>query len=190
MSLKHIMLGMLHEPHSGYDLKKRFDKSLRSFWRAELSQIYPTLQKMEQDGLLSSQSSESEIGPTRRIYKRSTKGRDALKTWLQDGPTLGTEKIAYLAQVFFLANLKDDDAAIAFMQELRQYMSEWLQQLEAAEAGWRADDPRYPDDLPDEDFYPQLTLDLGLAKVRANVEWCDRSIERIEKRKRRAVHGR
>ena len=32
MSLKHIMLGMLREPHSGYDLKKMFDGSLRNFW--------------------------------------------------------------------------------------------------------------------------------------------------------------
>lgn len=173
---------MLRNPQSGYDIKKRFDQSLRNFWRAELSQIYPALQKMEEDGLLSSRASESEIGPTRRIYNRSTKGQEALEAWLQDGPTVGTEKIAYLAQVFFLANLKDDNAAIVFMQELRQYMTEWLEQLEAAEAGWRADDPRYPDNLPDEDFYPQLTLDLGLAKVRANVEWCDRCIERIRAR--------
>ena len=37
MSLKHIMLGMLREPHSGYDIKKQFEKSLKNFWRAELS---------------------------------------------------------------------------------------------------------------------------------------------------------
>jgi len=55
MSLRHIMLGMLREPHSGYDLKKGFDRSLRNFWRAELSQIYPLLQKMDDEGLLSDQ---------------------------------------------------------------------------------------------------------------------------------------
>ena len=75
------------------------------FWRAELSQIYPLLQKMEQDGLLSSHSDESEIGPTRRVYTRSAKGRDELQKWLLEGPTVGTEKLGYLAQVFFLANL-------------------------------------------------------------------------------------
>ncbi len=182
MSLKHIMLGILHEPHSGYDLKKRFDKSLRNFWRAELSQIYPALQKMEKDGWVSSKADESDIGPTRRVYTRSAQGRNELQSWLQGGPTVGTEKIAYLAQVFFLANLEDDEKAIEFMQDLRKHMMEWLQTLQTTEKEWRSNHPRYPDDLPDEAFYPQLTLDLGLTKVRANVEWCDRSIERIRAR--------
>ena len=182
MSLKHIMLGLLREPHSGYDMKKRFDKSLRNFWRAELSQIYPLLQKMEKEGLISSKAGESDIGPTRRVYKRSAQGRNELQSWLQDGPTVGTEKIAYLAQVFFLANLKDDEKAIEFMQELRQHMIEWLDSLQSAADEWQSNDSRYPDGLPDEAFYPQLTLDLGLTKVRANVEWCDRSIERIRAR--------
>ncbi len=186
MSLKHITLGMLREPHSGYDIKKRFDKSLRSFWRAELSQIYPLLQKMEKEGLVSSKADESDIGPTRRVYTRSAKGRNELQSWLTNGPTVGTEKIAYLAQVFFLANLDDDEKAIEFMQELREHMMEWLQSLQTAEKEWRSNDPGYPDDLPAEAFYPQLTLDLGLTKVRANVEWCDRSIERIRARASRS----
>ena len=182
MSLKHIMLGILREPYSGYDIKKRFDKSLRSFWRAELSQIYPLLQKMEKEGLLSSTSDESNIGPTRRVYKRSAEGREELQSWLLGGPTVGTEKIAYLAQVFFLANVDDDKKAIEFMQELREHMATWLATLQTAEQEWRTNDPRYPDKLPAEDFYPQLTLDLGLTKVRANVEWCDRCIDRIRAR--------
>jgi PadR family transcriptional regulator AphA len=184
MSLKHIMLGILREPHSGYDIKKRFEKSLQSFWRAELSQIYPLLQKMENDGLVSSKASESEIGPTRRVYKRSAKGRRELQAWLMDGPTVGSERIGYLAQVFFLANL-DGDKAIQFMQELRQFMVDWLETLQNAEQEWRSNDPRYPEELSDEDFYPQLTLDLGLTKVRANVEWCDRCIDRIQARQLR-----
>lgn len=182
MSLKHIMLGMLREPCSGYDIKKRFEKSLKSFWRAELSQIYPLLQKMEDEGLLSSKAGASEIGPTRRVYRRSTKGRRELQSWLLGGPTVGTERIGYLAQIFFLANLKDDDKAIEFMQELREYMRDWLESLKTTEEEWRTNDPRYPDALPDDEFYPQLTLDMGLTKVRASVEWCDRSIQRIRAR--------
>ncbi len=53
-----------------------------------------------------------------------------------------------------------------------------LRELELVEAGWKRDDPRYPDALPDRDFYPQLTLRLGLVKLRAIVDWCDESMER------------
>lgn len=182
MSLKHIMLGMLSEPHSGYDIKKKFEKSLRNFWRAELSQIYPLLQKMEKEGLLTSRAGPSEIGPTRRVYERSEQGRCELQSWLLGGPTVGTERIAYLAQIFFLADLNDNDKAIGFLLELREYMLDWLASLENAEEEWRSKDSRYPDNLPDEDFYPQLTLDMGLTRVRASVEWCDRSIKRVRAR--------
>lgn len=184
MSLRHIMLGMLCEPKSGYDIRKQFEQSLRNFWRAELSQIYPLLQKMEQEGLLTSRESASDKGPTRREYVRSKAGRDELRSWLSNGPVVGTERIAYLAQVYFLDSLNDMDQAIAFMQELRNYMADWLATLEHVEAEWRQHDPRYPDELPDEDFFPQLTLDLGIAKVRANVDWCDRSIQRMQARRK------
>lgn len=184
MSLRHILLGMLAEPHSGYDLKKTFDHSLRNFWRAELSQIYPLLQRMQDEGLLSSKESESEIGPTRREYRRTAKGSRELLAWLDGGPVVGTERIEYLAQTYFLATLNNDDQAIAFMASLRDYIAERLKHLEEVEAGWRADDARYPDELPDQDFYPQLTLDLGLRRMRATLQWCNSAIDRIHCRKR------
>jgi len=182
MSLKHIMLGMLREPQSGYDIKKSFEKRLRNFWRAELSQIYPMLQKMDDEGLLTCKVSPSDIGPTRRVYKRTAKGRRELAAWLTDGPSVGTERVGYLAQVYFLAELKDNAAVLEFMLELRSYMADWLQTLKEAESSWQACEPRYPDQLPDEQFYPQLTLQMGLTKVRANLQWCDESIERIRNR--------
>jgi DNA-binding PadR family transcriptional regulator len=182
VSLKQIMLGMLRKPHSGYDIRKEFQYSVNNFWRAELSQIYPLLQKMEREGLLSSEESASDIGPTKRVYRRTEKGRRELEEWLSGGPTLGKERIAYLAQTYFLASLQDDEKAIAFLDELRSYFAEWLESLEQTEREWRSSDPRYPDLLPDEDFYAQLTLDMGLMRVRGNLQWCERSIARIRHR--------
>ena len=189
MSLRHILLGLLGEPHSGYDIKKQFEQSLRNFWRAELSQIYPLLQKMEDEGLVTSKEGASEIGPRKRIYKRAGKGSNELKAWLNEGPVVGTERIGYLAQVYFLADLKDDDKAIAYMEELRDYMLEWLSLLEGREQDWSSNDPRYPDGLPDLDFYPQLTLDFGIRKVRANYEWCEDCIRRMHARRNQARAG-
>jgi DNA-binding PadR family transcriptional regulator len=176
------MLGMLREPHSGYDIKKKFEQSLRNFWSAELSQIYPLLQKMDDEGLLTSKISPSNIGPSRRVYKRTAKGRKELAAWLTAGPSLGAERIGYLAQVYFLSELEDDTAVLAFMSELRNYMADWLDTLTNSEKCWKANEPGYPDQLPDTQFYEQLTLQLGLTKVHANLQWCDESIERIRTR--------
>lgn len=183
MSLKHILLGLLHEPASGYDVKKKFDRSLRNFWRAELSQIYPQLQKLQQAGLLTSREVASDRGPSRVEYRVTPAGRDELRDWVANGPTVGTERIPYLAQMYFLAELGDADAAYSFVKRLHNYASAWLASLKAIEAGWATDDPRYPDDLPDADFYPQLTLDFGIRRVSATVEWCEDTLRRIDARK-------
>lgn len=182
MSLKHILLGLLHEPASGYDVKKKFDRSLRNFWRAELSQIYPQLQKLQQAGLLSARQVESVRGPSRVEYRVTAAGREELRDWVANGPTVGTERIPYLAQMYFLAELDDPHAAYGFVKRLHTYASAWLSSLKAIEAGWSADDPRYPDALPDHDFYPQLTLDFGIRRVSATVEWCEDTLRRIDAR--------
>lgn len=182
MSLRHILLGILREPHSGYDIKKTFEHSMSNFWRAELSQIYPLLQKMEKEGLVSNRKGESEIGPTKRIYTRTAKGGRELKSWLKNGPVIGTERFSYLAQVYFLGELKDNAKAIAYLEGLLSHMQEWLESLEQIEREWRLDDSRYPDALPDADFFSQLTLDLGIRKVRTNVEWCEDCLARLHKR--------
>ena len=190
MSLRHILLGMLTEPRSGYDLKKEFNQSLRNFWNAELSQIYPQLQKLEKEGLLSSRLVASSAGPPRRVYRQTARGRRELQSWLADGPRVGEERIAYLAQVYFLGELSEPERAIEFMQELRDHMATWLESLRAAEVEWRTNDPRYPDALPDEEFFAQLTLALGLKKVAANVEWCDECIARLAARRDASLAAR
>lgn len=182
MSLPHILLGMLKEPQSGYDLKKEFGSSLQHFWHAELSQIYPALKQLEKNGLVKSRIGETRGGPQRREYRRTEKGRRELLEWLKSGPITGTERIAYLAQIFFFSELEDRAKAIEYLEALRAHMAGWLAVLRQGEAAWREADPRYPDDLPDEDFYPQLTLSLGLRKVQANLDWCDETLARVRAR--------
>jgi len=187
LSLKHILLGMLNEPTSGYDVKKCLNDSLQHFWAANLSQIYPQLSKMEAEGLLRSRMSDSDRGPQRRLYRRTAKGTRELKNWLAEGPHMSEERRHFLAQVFFLDALGDGQQARAFMQSLREQMSGKLEALQAAEETWRRRDSRYPDNLPDDGFYPQLTLILGQRIFSTYVEWCDECLERIQARENRVL---
>lgn len=181
MSLPHILLGMLREPASGYDLKQRFGESVAHFWSAELSQIYPTLNRLEKQGLLTSRKEPSDKGPPRKVYRRTPAGRRELKAWLGDGPHCRQERLTFLTQVFFLANVTTRQR-IRFFEDLKADFEAHLAELQAIEAGWCSEDPRYPDDLPDEDFYPQLTLRLGLMKYRTIIDWCEECLRRIRAR--------
>ncbi len=182
MSLDHILLGILRTPGSGYEIKQQFDRVFSHFWAADLPQIYRTLNRMERDGWLTASSMASEKGPERRMYKVTAAGKRALRKWLTAAPTLATERIEYLAQTFFLGALEDDASALRFMRQLRETLEKELFTLESIEATWAASDPSYPDCADPDDFYAQLTLDLGLRKLSAKLEWADRCIARIENR--------
>jgi hypothetical protein len=67
---------------NGYDLKTYFDHQARQFWSAELSQIYPSLKRLESRGWLTSHREASAKGPPRKVYTRTPDGRDALLEWL------------------------------------------------------------------------------------------------------------
>lgn len=181
MSLPHVLLGMLAEPASGYELKQFFDQSVRHFWSAELSQIYPALTKLEKEGLLSSNSAPSDKGPSRKMYRRTAAGKTALHDWLVDGPQCRTERLSYLTQVFFLDAI-DPAQRIRFMEELKADFAARLQALKAIEQNWGENDPRYPEQLPDKDFYPQMTLRAGLMKYQLMVDWCQECLDRMQKR--------
>lgn len=179
MSLDHLLLGSLREPASGYDLKGRFETVFRHFWPAELSQIYRTLRRLEREGLLSSRAEASDKGPERRVYHTTAKGRTRLRQWLAAGPEVHDDRHAFVAQIFFLDELKDAAATRGFLRQLRDEFAARHAELAAVEAGWRASDPHYPDALQGHDLHARLTLTLGLAKFGAIVAWADAELSRL-----------
>ncbi|PCI62088.1 MAG: hypothetical protein COB37_07440 [Kordiimonadales bacterium] len=182
MSLPHILLGLIAEPMSGYAIKQEFDTKLGHFWFAELSQLYPALKKLEADGLAESTAGPSSKGPPKKLYRRTDAGREELLRWLASEPGVLPIRHPYLAQVFFLGASKNPASTLAFFRELKQRLVATVQRLNAVEAGWASEDPRYPDELPEDEFYVQMTLTAGLAVHTAYCAWCDDCIARIQRR--------
>lgn len=82
MSLSHAVLtSLLEKSSSGYDLARRFDKSIGYFWHATHQQIYRELARMEAAGWVES-SAALDAGNTRkRSYSVLPAGRDELLRW-------------------------------------------------------------------------------------------------------------
>lgn len=182
MALDQILLGILRTPASGYEIKQQFEAVLAHFWAADLPQIYRTLHRLERTGLLTVAEELSAKGPPRRVYRITEAGRIALRDWLTAAPTLANERIGYLAQTFFLGALEDDRAALTFMHTLRADLIRELEVLQGVAKGWAVSDPSYPDCTDRDDFYAQLTLDLGIHKLTTKLAWTGRCIRRIEDR--------
>lgn len=171
MSLANILLGLINEPKSGYDIKQMFEEVLHYIWNADLAQIYPTLKKMEANGLATSEIVDSNKGPAKKLYTRTKKGTLELRQWLLQGPQVNTERLHYLAQVFFLSEVSAPQR-IRFFETLEQYLQQQLDELIAVDQHWASEDPSYPDDLPDKEQAMQFTLRLGLVKIKASIGWC------------------
>ena len=182
MSLDHILLGLLREPATGYDLGNAFSENVRHFWSAELSQIYPTLKRLEQRGMLRSRTEPSPRGPNRRVYALTEAGRDELLGWLRSGPAVGTERFAYLAQLYFMDALGDLHETRAFMTGLRGHLARWLAQLRALEqevVATHGDDPaRYGP----AGFHHFAALRMGIHSIGSKVAWCDETLAAIDRR--------
>jgi DNA-binding PadR family transcriptional regulator len=82
MSLSHAVLtSLLEKSSSGYDLARRFDKSIGYFWHATHQQIYRELARMEAAGWVES-SAALDAGNTRkRSYRVLPAGHAELLRW-------------------------------------------------------------------------------------------------------------
>ncbi|MBJ7312229.1 PadR family transcriptional regulator [Rugamonas sp. CCM 8940] len=83
MSLSHALLtSLLEKSSSGYDLARRFDKSIGYFWHATHQQIYRELGRME-EALWIASVTAPDAGKTRkRIYSVLPLGRAELGRWV------------------------------------------------------------------------------------------------------------
>ncbi len=182
MSLDHILLGLLRDPATGYDLKKAFSENVRHFWSAELSQIYPTLKRLEQRRLLRSRVEPSPRGPNRKVYTLTEEGRTELLHWLRGGPAVGTERFAYLAQLYFMDEIGDIHETRAFMVALRDHLAGWLDRLKAIERHVTSAFGDVPERYSDAGFHRFAALRMGIHSIGSKVAWCDETLAAIDRR--------
>ena len=185
MSLKHILLGMLAKPASGYDLKKEFELSLNKFWNAELAQIYPTLSKLEQEGLISSKLIPSSKGPNRKVYSRLKKGQKELVIWLKQGPIIPKTRIDYAAQFSFLEELTHAER-LEFINSLQQDTETRLAVLQKFVElyplpGEEKQSEHFSTKKEKEAYNLQaLVIHHGLLRLQALLDWCDLAIVQLK----------
>jgi PadR family transcriptional regulator AphA len=182
VSLDHLLLGALRTPATGYELQARFRDVYDHFWPAELSQIYRTLRRLEEEGLLTSRRQASDKGPERRVYRTTPRGLRRLRQWLSGGPQVNDDRHAYCAQLIFLHELPREEDRLDFLRALRDEFAARVAALRAIETEWRAADPRYPDALPAAKLSQQFTLTLGIEKFGAIHRWADDCVRRLEAR--------
>lgn len=69
-----LLILLSERPMYGYEIIKELEKRFSGYWKPKTGTIYPALEKIEQDKLVTSQREFREEGPDRKHYALAKKG--------------------------------------------------------------------------------------------------------------------
>jgi DNA-binding PadR family transcriptional regulator len=174
VSLRFAALGLLAQhPGSGYDLLKRFEKSMANVWPATQSQLYGELNKLAEAGLIE----VGNVGPRgRKEYRVTDAGHTELVRWVTDSCGDPPMRRPDLLRVFLLGEIPADTArnhAIAFAEHAASELKRYEHLRDSIEWG-----------NSDADFYGRAALEFGLRNAAMEEEWARWLVKAIDHRRR------
>jgi DNA-binding PadR family transcriptional regulator len=156
------------EPAHGYELKLALEQTFgEAYPSPNIGQIYVTLKRLEQDGLVRSQDVEQTTRPNKRVYELTAKGRDELGAWVSEpseGPRIRDE--------FFIKLVLAPVAGLADQMELinkqrRHYLGIMRNLTGLAAASEDTDAPA------------RLLIEGAILHLQADLDWLERCQEEL-----------
>lgn len=182
-----VMAALLDGEASGYDLAKGFAASVANFWMATPQQIYRELERMEGDGLVAARVVTQQRRPNKRLFSLTEAGLAALRGYVEEAPSKPPAIRDELMVKVQCVDIGDPAPVRAAVVERMERAAVRLARYERMRE--RLLDGR------DEDTYltgadrvgPFLTLLGGMALERANLQWGESVLKRLDLR--HAVDG-
>lgn len=166
------LLGILSlGPATGYEVRRRIERSIGNFWSESFGQIYPALNKLLKQGLVSA-TEEGKKG--RKIYSLTPLGRERLEQWLAIPPQPTKPRNELLLKLFFGAQ-NHPGSVRAHVIAARDGNLANLEHYAAIEATLRKHQANNPG-LP----YFLITLHYGSLEARAHMDWADQTLEMLD----------
>ncbi|GAA1395828.1 PadR family transcriptional regulator [Kitasatospora putterlickiae] len=172
MALEHaILVSLLERPGSGYELARRFDRSIGRFWTATHQQIYRVLRRMEADGWVRAEEVAQDGRPDKKVYSAAQPGRDALAAWLRE--PVEPETVRHELAVRIRAAAFDDPAAL--IPEVERHREGHAALLARYLLGERRDfpDAGTPGTLDAGQRLQHVVLRGGIEYERMTIAWLD-----------------
>lgn len=165
-----ILAALVNRSCSGYDLVKRFNKSVECFWSASHQQIYKALAKLEADGHLLSEKIEQENRPNKKLYTVTDSGRQHLQRWIGESEAIAPLKSDLLIKLSVGHTVPTETLLITLQtyharhkDRLRSYQAiakQYAQLPELSRAGQ----------------FQYLALRAGIRQQLAWISWCEEAM--------------
>jgi DNA-binding PadR family transcriptional regulator len=172
VSVRNAILGLLaQKPRHGYELRAAFSAVVGGdSWDVKPAQIYTTLERLEESGLVQTKSDLGEgREPERRIYAITRDGREALKGWFDNTvPTEHQRDEFYVKLMIGLVSGEADPGRIIQSQRSRLY-----QELHDATTLRDRYDPHI-------EMAQILMVDKAIMHLEADLRWLDMIEMRLE----------
>lgn len=168
-----VLLGLLsHESMTGYEMKKSLDTVLHFFWGGSYGSIYPTLNELEKDGMVTKEN-VSDSKREKIAYSITEKGKGALKEWLTHPAEKDEIRYETLLKLFF-GNETGFDGALKHIERFEEKCKFELQILHV-----------FAENLShvleeDTHKYYYLTVTFGIKTYESYLEWCKDARKLIE----------
>lgn len=173
MSVRHAILGLLaQKPRHGYELRAAFEAVVGgdANWEVKPSQIYTTLERLEEAGLVERSSDLGEGDePSRRVYAVTGSGHAALMEWFSQGVTPDHQRDEFFVKLM-TALVSGEGKLDRIIQTQRAHL---FQELHAATTMRDGYDPRT-------EMAQILLLDKAVMHLEADLRWLDMAEMRLE----------
>jgi DNA-binding PadR family transcriptional regulator len=168
-----ILVSLCEQSGSGYELTRRFDRSIGYFWSATHQQIYRTLRTMQADGWVSATVVVQQGRPDKKVYTVSDAGRSELTRWiaapLGRAGALGDNRTREVAVKLRGAAFGDRSALRDQICALRAERAQLLDTYRGFEK------TQFPDPavLRDSALHQYLVLRGGIRAEEGTIDWLD-----------------
>jgi PadR family transcriptional regulator AphA len=188
MSLRHALLGFLStEPATGFDIAREFDGSLGWFWHASHSQIYPELQRLEADGLISGEEIAGGPGKPRRVYRLTLAGAAELRGWLRSPTAYAAVRDVERVKLMFLDDLPVEAVREHLDDHVRHFEGLLAQYVEQARQLYAGTFPRLVKRVASRPESASgwirelkvMAVEGNIARARTEISWAQDALTRL-----------
>lgn len=173
MSVRFAILGLLaQKPRHGYELRTAFEAVVGgdANWDVKPAQIYTTLERLEEAGLVERSSDLGEGDePSRRVYAVTQNGLEALSEWFNQGVSPDHQRDEFFVKLM-TAMISGEAKMDRIIQTQRAHL---YQDLHAATSMRDSYDPRT-------EMAQILLLDKAVMHLDADLRWLDMAELRLE----------
>lgn len=174
---KYALLGVLNlRSGSGYDIKKFCDSSIVFFWNENYGHIYPVLQKMEKEELVTKCVEQTEGKPSKNIYSITKKGKEELEQWLKLPIKTEPVRSELLLKIFMSKNIPVRDIIKNIQRIKEDCEKEFLQYLNIENLL----NNNYKETDRKNFVLWSITLKNGKQGTQAKLKWCEETLQLLE----------